>query len=87
MTNALLCVGRSKCNFIIVHHHLLKMAQNRAETFKNRNDYYHNMSHCEVSFAFATEKTTTFLSVKYPHQKRRLTKYVLISCYQLGCGF
>ena len=51
MTNALLCVSRSKCNFIIVHHHLLKMAQNRAETFKNRNDYYHNMSHavlCQI---------------------------------------
>ena len=48
MTNALLCVCRSKCNFIIVHHHLLKMAQNRAETFKNRNDYYHNIIQVKV---------------------------------------
>ena len=31
------------------------------EVTSYRNDYYHNMSHCEVSFAFATEKTTTFL--------------------------
>ena len=32
---SLLCVCRSKCNFVIVHHHSLKMAHNRAETFGN----------------------------------------------------